>query len=36
MQFEFNQQLMPQSLVEVEEIGQFGLEGWNDEGYYYY
>lgn len=36
MQFEFNQQLMPQSLVEVEEIGQFGLEAWNDAGYYYY
>lgn len=36
MQFEFNQQLMPQSLVEVDEIGQFGLEAWNDEGYYYY
>lgn len=36
MQFEFNQQLMPQSLVEVEEIGEFALEGWNDEGYYYY
>lgn len=36
MQFEFNQQLMPQNLVEIEEIGQFGLEGWNSEGYYWY
>lgn len=36
MTFEFNQQLMPQSLVEIGEIGQFGLEAWNDEGYYWY
>lgn len=34
--FEFNQQLIPQSLVEVDEIGQFGLEAMNDDGFYYY
>lgn len=33
---EFNQQLMPQSVVDVDELGQFALEAWNDDGYYYY
>lgn len=36
IQFEFNNQLMPQSLIEVEELGQFALEAWNSGGYYYY
>lgn len=36
MQFEFNNQLMPQNLIEIEEIGQFAIEAWNDEGYYWY
>jgi len=33
---EFNNQLMPQSVVEIDELGDFGLEAINDEGYYYY
>lgn len=33
---EFNNQLMPQSIVEIDELGDFGLEAVNDEGYYYY
>lgn len=36
VQFEFNQQLMPQNVIDVEELGQFAIEAWNDEGYYYY
>ena len=36
MQFEFNQQLMPQSVIDIPEIGEFGLEGMNDEGYSYF
>lgn len=36
MQFEFNNQLMPQSLVDVEDVGQLAIEATNDEGYYYY
>ena len=36
MTFEFNQQLMPQSLVDIDEIGQFALEASNDEGYFWY
>ena len=36
MQFEFNHQLMPQNLIEIDEIGQFGLEAWNGEGFYWY
>lgn len=34
--FEFNQQLVPQSLINIEEIGEFAIEASNDEGYYYY
>ena len=33
---EFNNQLMPQSVVEIDELGDFGLEAINAEGYYYY
>lgn len=36
MEFEFNHQLIPQNLIDIEEVGQFGLEAWNDTGYYYY
>lgn len=36
VQIEFNQQLMPQNVINVEELGQFAIEAWNDEGYYYY
>lgn len=36
MIFEFNKQLMPQNLVEIDEVGEFGLEASNDEGYFYY
>ena len=34
--FEFNQQLMPQNVIDIEEIGQFALEASNDQGYFYY
>lgn len=34
--FEFNQQLAPQSLIDIDEVGNFALEAWNDEGYYWY
>lgn len=34
--FEFNQQLVPQSLIEIEEIGNFALEANNEDGYNYY
>lgn len=34
--FEFNMQLMPQNVVEIEELGDFGLEAYNDEGFYWY
>ena len=27
---------MPQNLIEIDEIGEFALEAWNDEGLYYY
>ena len=33
---EFNSQLLPQSVVEIEELGDFGLKTSNDEGYFYY
>lgn len=36
MTAEFNQQLMPQSSVDIDEMGQFALEAWNDDGMYYY
>ena len=36
MQFEFNNQLMPQSLLEVDNLGEFGIEAHNDLGYYWY
>lgn len=36
MEFEFNQQLMPQNLLSVEQLGQCAIEGTNDDGYYYY
>ena len=36
MTFEFNQQLMPQNLIDIENIGDFALEGINDEGNFYY
>ena len=34
--FEFNQQLVPQSLVDIEEVGQVALEGINEEGLFWY
>ena len=34
--FEFNNQLVPQSLIEVENIGKFAIEASNDEGLYWY
>ncbi len=34
--FEFNQQLMPQSLIDVENIGDFAIEASNDEGVFWY
>lgn len=36
MEFEFNNQLVPQSLVEIDEIGEFAIEAHNDIGAYYY
>lgn len=36
MVFEFNNQYVPQSLIEVDEIGEFALEARNDDGYYWY
>lgn len=36
MTFEFNQQLTPQSLIDVDNIGDFALEGINDEGMFFY
>lgn len=36
MQFEFNNQLVPQNLVEVDNIGSFGLEAFNDDGEAFY
>lgn len=32
--FEFNNQFVPQSLVEIDNIGSFAIEASNDEGYY--
>ena len=34
--FEFNQQLMPQSLIDIEQVGQFAIEAHNEGGYYWY
>lgn len=36
MTFEFNNQYVPQSLIEIDEIGEFALEARNDDGYYWY
>lgn len=36
MTFEFNNQLVPQSVVDIDELGDFGLEASNDGGFYYY
>lgn len=36
MQFEFNHQLLPQSILEVDEVGEFAIEANNDLGYYWY
>lgn len=36
MTFEFNQQLMPQNLIDIENVGDFALEGINDEGNFWY
>ena len=36
MTFEFNQQLMPQSLIDIEQVGEFAIEAHNDAGYYWY
>lgn len=36
MQFEFNHQLLPQDFIEIEQIGEFGLEATNDLGYCWY
>lgn len=34
--FEFNQQLTPQSLIDIDEIGEFAIEATNDEGLFWY
>ena len=35
-EFEFDQQLQAQNSIEIENIGDFGLEAINEEGFYYY
>ena len=32
--FEFNNQFVPQSLVDIENIGQFAIEASNADGYF--
>lgn len=34
--FEFNNQLMPQSLIDIDNIGDFAIEANNDEGAFWY
>ena len=34
--FEFNNQFVPQSLVDIENIGQFAIEASNADGYFWY
>ena len=34
--FEFNNQFVPQSLVDIENIGQFAIEANNADGYFWY
>lgn len=36
MEFEFNHQLLPQSLLEVENIGSVSIEATNTDGFCYY
>lgn len=36
MDFEFNHQLTPQNVIEINEVGEFAVEAWNDQGYYWY
>lgn len=36
MEFEFNNQLMPQSFVEINNLGSFAIEAFNATGAYYY
>lgn len=36
MNIEFDYELMPQKLLEVSDLGNFAIEAWNDDGYYYY
>lgn len=36
MEFEYDHQIVAQAMVNIDDIGDFGLEAYNDEGYYYY
>lgn len=36
MIFEYNQQLLPQNLLDIDDLGQLCLEGSNDDGMYFY
>jgi len=36
MEFEFNKQLSAQNQIDIENIGSFALEAYNDAGAYYY
>lgn len=36
MDFEFNNQFVPQNRIEIDQIGDFVLQGSNEEGYFYY
>lgn len=36
MNFEFDKELQAQNAIEIDNIGEFGLEASNEEGFYYY
>lgn len=36
MQFEYNNQLLPQNVIDIEQVGEFAIEAHNDLGYYWY
>lgn len=36
MEFQFDKQLQAQAFIEIPQIGEFGLEAYNDEGQFFY
>lgn len=36
MEFEFNNQLLPQNVISIEKVGEFALEASSETGLYYY